>query len=108
VRSAGLTDTRFRLDPETASVHVEGKRAELQLIELRLLTVPCERPGHIFDRSQSTARIYADHRVVSDRTVDSHVKKLRQKLRSISATTSTCTRSAGSAISSCFPNAAER
>lgn len=75
---------RFRLDPETASAHVDGRRVELTLIELRLLGALVSRPGHIFSRPQLMARIYDDHRIVSDRTVDSHVKKLRHKLRSAS------------------------
>ena len=37
-------------------------------------------PGRIYSREQLMDRIYTDGRVVSDRTVDSHVKKLRKKL----------------------------
>jgi len=80
-------DTRFRLDPDTASAFIDGQAVELTLIELRLLGVLSERPGHIFNRTQLMARIYDDHRVVSDRTVDSDVKKLRQKLRTVSGET---------------------
>ena len=84
--ASGDADTdaasRFRLDPDGASVEIDGERVALTLIELRLLQALCERPGHILSRPQLMERIYPDHRVVSDRTVDSHVKKLRQKLRS--------------------------
>jgi len=37
-------------------------------------------PGRIFSRDQIMDRIYQDYRVVSERTIDSHVKKLRKKL----------------------------
>ena len=74
---------RFRLDADAARVEIEGRSASLTLIELRLLAVLMERPGHILSRPRLMERIYPDHRVVSDRTVDSHVKKLRQKLRSV-------------------------
>lgn len=87
-RTAGAdtreSDERFRLDPDTASVRIDGREVSLTLVELELLRALCERPGHIFGRSQLMRRIYPDNRIVSDRTIDSHVKKLRQKLRSIS------------------------
>ena len=37
-------------------------------------------PGRIFTRDRLIDRIYDDRRIVSDRTIDSHVKKLRKKL----------------------------
>ena len=69
------------LSPETASVSINGQRISLTRIELGLLQALTERPGHILARAQLMKRIYPDHRVVSDRTIDSHVKKLRAKLR---------------------------
>jgi len=79
-----IEDDRFQLHPDTASVSVHGHEISLTLVELELLKALCERPGHIFSRPQLMRRIYPDNRIVSDRTIDSHVKKLRQKLRSIS------------------------
>jgi len=38
------------------------------------------KPGRIFTRAQLIDAMYPDSRVVSERTVDTHVKKLRQKL----------------------------
>jgi len=69
------------LSPDTASVVVNGHGVPLTKIELGLLGALMERPGHILGRAQLMRRIYPDHRVVSDRTIDSHVKKLRAKLR---------------------------
>jgi two-component system response regulator BaeR len=37
-------------------------------------------PGRIFSRDQLMDDIYPDHRLVSDRTIDSHIKNLRRKL----------------------------
>jgi len=37
-------------------------------------------PGRIYSRQQLMDRIYSDERVVSDRTIDSHIKKLRKKI----------------------------
>ena len=72
------------LSPEKASVSINGQGVSLTKIELSLLQALTERPGHILAREQLMKRIYPDHRVVSDRTIDSHVKKLRAKLRDAS------------------------
>ena len=40
-------------------------------------------PGRIYNRQQLIQRIYSDNRVVSDRTIDSQIKKLRQKLKQL-------------------------
>ena len=68
------------LDESRLSISVSGQSAVLSTVEFALLAFLAERPGHIRSRSQIMDRIYPDHRVVSDRTIDSHVKKLRQKL----------------------------
>jgi two-component system response regulator BaeR len=39
-----------------------------------------ERPGRVLSRNQLMNLCYADERVVSDRTIDTHVKNLRKKL----------------------------
>lgn len=75
------------VNPETASVNLQGRTVSLTKIELGLLQALTERPGHILARAQLMQRIYTDHRVVSDRTIDSHVKKLRAKLRAASGGT---------------------
>jgi len=43
--------------------------------------VLAKEPGWIYSRSQLINHVYQDHRVVSERTIGSHVKKLRKKLR---------------------------
>ena len=42
-----------------------------------------QNPGRIYSRTQLMDRIYSDQRIVSDRTIDSHIKKLRKKLSSV-------------------------
>ncbi len=55
-------------------------RLELTPVEFRLLKCFVAAPGRVFSRAQLLDRLYDDHRVVTDRTVDSHVKNLRRKL----------------------------
>ncbi|HPX61319.1 MAG TPA: response regulator [Deltaproteobacteria bacterium] len=57
-----------------------GQPLELTAVEFKLLKILYSAPGRIYTRSQLMNRIYPDVRVVSDRTIDSHVKKLRKKL----------------------------
>jgi two-component system response regulator BaeR len=49
-------------------------------VEFAILKLLSESPGRIYSRTQLIGSIYPDNRVVSDRTVDSHIKKLRHKL----------------------------
>ncbi len=39
-----------------------------------------QHPGQIFSRDQLMSKAYNDNRIVTDRTVDSHIKKLRKKI----------------------------
>ena len=53
----------------------------LQDDEFRLLAFLAANPGRIYSRGQLMERIYSDERIVSERTIDSHIKRLRKKLR---------------------------
>ncbi|MBI5018466.1 MAG: winged helix-turn-helix domain-containing protein [Deltaproteobacteria bacterium] len=51
---------------------------------MKLLQILASHPGRIYGREQLMDRIYPDQRIVSDRTIDSHVKKLRRKIEAVS------------------------
>lgn len=68
------------LDAEKMLATVSGQALELTLVEFRLLSTLVEQPGRIFSRSQLMDKVYEDRRIVTDRTVDSHVKNLRKKI----------------------------
>lgn len=70
----------FALDEATLRVRAHGREVELTRVEFQLLQVLHHHPGRIYSRAQLMDLIYADRRTVSDRTIDSHVKKLRRKL----------------------------
>lgn len=67
-------------DEDTLRASVNGHPLELTQVEFRLLRLLHDAPGRVFSRSQLLDNIYLDHRVVTDRTIDSHVKNLRRKL----------------------------
>lgn len=62
-----------------ASVH--GHVLDLTPVEFRLLAVLHQHPGRVFSRSQLMDQVYGVDHAISDRTVDSHIKNLRRKLR---------------------------
>lgn len=70
----------FVLDEDAAMVRIKGATCELTAVELKLLKTMMDSPGRIFSRNQLMTRIYPDNRIVSDRTIDSHIKKLRQRI----------------------------
>ena len=74
----------LHLDESTLRVHWQGRTIELTAVEFSLLATLHATPGRIYSRNRLMALIYSDHRVVSDRTIDSHIKKLRRKLEELS------------------------
>jgi len=82
-RSGGQSTLHTRgLVLEEASLHasLNGQKLDLTAVEFKLLQHLAAHPGRIFSREQLMDRIYADRRIVSDRTIDSHIKKLRKKI----------------------------
>lgn len=68
------------IEPESYRAALDGRALELTPVEFRLLEALASHPGRVFSRAALLERLYDDHRIVSDRTVDSHVKNLRRKL----------------------------
>lgn len=73
----------FEIDPEHHLAQLHGRNLHLTPVELRLLALLVANPGRIYSRDFLLRRLYDDHRVVTDRTVDSHVKNLRRKLQAV-------------------------
>lgn len=68
------------LDPHRQHIKVDGQVCELTHVEYNLLNVMASEPGRIYSRDQLMDKMYDDNRIVSDRTIDSHIKKLRKRL----------------------------
>lgn len=73
----------LRVDAEAHRAWLDGQELDLTPVEFRLLQTLAESPGRIHSRDRLLDRIYDDHRVVTDRTVDSHIKNLRRKLEAV-------------------------
>ncbi|MFK3775144.1 response regulator [Pseudomonas sp. NPDC089406] len=70
----------LELDARAFQARYKGVLLDLTPVEFRMLAALAARPGQVLSRDQLMNHIYQDHRVVADRTVDSHVKNLRRKL----------------------------
>ena len=71
------------MDENTLTATLFGEALALTAVEFRLLQTLSENPRHIFSRDQLMDRMYKDHRVVNDRTIDSHIKNLRKKMEAV-------------------------
>ena len=71
------------LDADKYRAQLKGRDLDLTAVEFKLLHFLYQNPGRIYSRSQLMDRIYSDQRIVSDRTIDSHIKKLRKKISAV-------------------------
>nr|WP_314557988.1 response regulator [uncultured Pseudomonas sp.] len=71
------------LDESEYRATFNGILLDLTPIEFRLLNTLAVHPGRIYTRDQLLDLLYTDHRVVTDRTVDSHIRNLRRKLEQV-------------------------
>jgi len=69
------------LDPQRHKVTWGGKDVSLTVTEFLILKVLADRPGHVKSRDQLMDAAYKDDVYVDDRTIDSHIKRLRKKFR---------------------------
>jgi two-component system response regulator BaeR len=79
-RADSASSARIQVDAQRFEARIDQHLLDLTPVELRLLTLLLEQPGRVYSRNQLMDHLYQDHRVVTDRTVDSHVKNLRRKL----------------------------
>ena len=71
----------LRLDPAAHWITGGGARIELGATEFRLLHYFMARPDRIHTRGQLLDKIWGDHVFVEERTVDAHIRRLRQALQ---------------------------
>lgn len=74
------TPALLQVDRSRFEARVRGHLLELTAVEFRLLDTLCAHPGRVYSRQHLIDAAYVDHRIVSDRTIDSHIRNLRRKL----------------------------
>lgn len=70
----------IRIDRERFSVHCNGEAISLPRKEFALLDLLASSPGKLVTREEIYSRIWGNDVVVGDRTIDVHIRKLRQKI----------------------------
>jgi DNA-binding response OmpR family regulator len=77
---APLLVDELRIDFPKRSVRVRGKEAELTFVEFEILSVLARAPGRVFTRDMLLARIWGDSAYRDPRTIDVHIRHLREKI----------------------------
>lgn len=80
-----LTVGGIELIPSARQVVAAGQAVELSPKEFKLLHFLMAHPDRVHSRSQLLNRVWGDHVFIDDRTVDVHIKRLRQALRDVAA-----------------------
>ena len=71
------------MDPLRHAVNWKGQDVSLTVTEFLLLQALAQRPGFVKSRDQLMDVAYDDQVYVDDRTIDSHIKRLRKKMRTV-------------------------
>ncbi len=80
-----LTRGELVLDSARHVCSWRGAKVDLTVTEFLILKSLAQRPGHVKNRDQLIDAAYGEHIYVDDRTIDSHIKRLRKKFREIDA-----------------------
>ena len=71
------------LDPDRHLVTWKDRDVKLTVTEFLLLHSLAARPGHVKNRDQLMDSAYGESVFLDDRTIDSHIKRLRRKFKAI-------------------------
>ncbi len=74
---------RLVLDPNRHACSWDGRQVRLTVTEFLILQALAQRPGFVKSRDQLMDAAYDDQVYVDDRTIDSHIKRLRKKFRMV-------------------------
>jgi DNA-binding response OmpR family regulator len=75
-----LGDDEVRIDLARRTVEVRGEPVELTYVEFELLRTMAARPGRVFSRQLLLEKLWGDYAYREPRTIDVHVRHLREKL----------------------------
>jgi len=81
-----LSHGPLQLDLDRFKVFWGTHELTLTATEFGVIRTLLNRPGKVYSRAELMAHVYGDDTVVSDRTIDSHVRRVRQKFEAINAT----------------------
>ncbi len=76
----------FSFDSNKMTVHLCNQSLSLTAVEFRLLSYLLHHPEIAFSRDELLNQMYDDYRLVTDRTIDTHIKNLRRKIEQVIST----------------------
>jgi two-component system alkaline phosphatase synthesis response regulator PhoP len=74
------TESGLKIDRNKYVIEHEGRELTLPKKEFELLALLASKPGHVFTRDNILSSVWGDEVVVGDRTIDVHIRKLREKI----------------------------
>lgn len=79
-QSGNITVGKIELNPSAYKVYINGQLIELTLIEYKILHLFLSNPSIAFSRDKLLDKIWGHDTYITDRAVDVHIKRLRDKL----------------------------
>jgi len=74
------TESGLKIDRNKYIIELDGKEITLPKKEFELLALLASKPGHVFTRDNILSSVWGAQVVVGDRTIDVHIRKLREKI----------------------------
>jgi len=71
---------KLTINHDEMNVYVNNKKIDLTLTEYKILTLLASKPGKVFSREDILSSIWGKDTYIFERTIDVHIKKLRDKL----------------------------
>jgi DNA-binding response OmpR family regulator len=68
------------IDPERHEVAAASGKIDMTTVEFRILSLLASKPGRVFSREMILDHLWGNEKVVTDRTIDVHIRHLREKL----------------------------
>ena len=82
-KKEALVRGKLALDPQRHECTLDGKPVRLTVTEFLILQALAQRPGFVKSRDSLMDAAYDDQVYVDDRTIDSHIKRLRKKFKAV-------------------------
>ncbi|MDR1942481.1 MAG: response regulator transcription factor [Endomicrobium sp.] len=80
LQNAASGKSKIEIDREKFTVFAYGKKINLTVTEFKILELLLSKPGNVFSRENILDYLWGDDKLVIDRTIDVHIKNLREKL----------------------------
>ena len=78
-----ISHARLRLDPQSWEAHWDDRPVPVTVTEFQLLLLLASLPSKVFSRDAIIDRLHGPGFAITDRTIDSHIRNLRQKFAAL-------------------------